>query len=263
VWASFVIEGNESGYALQCVLVRLKALLAVDYLRLEYAVHTLRYGVVGGLVVLRHADLDAVLLQFVRIGGTTVLYTSVRVMDEPFQLISRSLRDGHPESLQRVLCLQRLRQAPAYDLVRVGVRHQMQIAAVVHQVDVRDVAHPQLVRTCRHESAYEVLVLVVAVVRVRRVARLGTFLRQLEVTQQLQEGIAPGHPVMEEHTLRHQPQLVVADAWVHLADLAHCVHDAHDAEEVHLIVLLLLVIGLFRPVKQLTAIRYRVTRIDV
>jgi hypothetical protein len=41
------------------------------------------------------------------------------------------------------------------------------------------------------------------------------------------------------------------------------VHDAHDAEEVLLIPLPLLVIGLFAPVKQLTAICYRVARIAV
>ena len=133
VRTGIVVEGNEGGYALQCVLVRLEALLAVDDLRLEYAVHTLCYGVVSGLVVLRHANVDAILPEFVRIGVTALLYASVRVVDEPLQLISRSLRDGHPESLQRVLCLQRLRQAPAHDLVRVGVRHQIQIAAVNSQ----------------------------------------------------------------------------------------------------------------------------------
>ena len=92
---------------------------------------------------------------------------------------------------------------------------------------------------------------------------LGALLRQLEVTQQLEERIASGHPVAKEYPLRHKPQLVVADTGIHLADLLHCVHDAHDAEEVFLVALLLLVIGLFAPVKQLTAIRYRIARIAV
>ena len=39
--------------------VCLEAALTVDDLRLQYAVHTLRYGVVGRLVVLRHANVDA------------------------------------------------------------------------------------------------------------------------------------------------------------------------------------------------------------
>ena len=261
--ASVVIEGDETGYALQRILVRLEALLTVDYLRLEDAVHTLRNSVISGFVVLRHADLDAVLLQFVRIGITAVLYASVRVMDKSFQLICRGLRDGHPEGFERVFRLQCIRQAPAHDLVRVGIRHQVQVAAVVNQVDVRDIAHPELVRACGHEATDEILVLVVTVVRVRRMARLGTLLHQLVVAHKLEERVSARHPVAKEHPPRHQPQLVVADTGIHLANLLHCVHDTHDAEEVLLVTLLLLVIGLFRSVKQLTAIRYRIARIAV
>ena len=125
VWTSVVIEGDEAGYALQCVMVRLEAFLTIDHLRLEDAVHTLCNGIVGGLVILRHTDIDAVPLQFGRIVVTAVLYASVRVMDESFQLICRSLRDGHVEGLERMFRLERPGQAPAYNLVRVGVRHQV------------------------------------------------------------------------------------------------------------------------------------------
>ena len=263
VRAGFVVEADETGYALQCILIRLEALLTVDDLSLEYAVHTLSYGVVGRFVVLRHADFDAVFLQFVRIGVTAVLHASVRVMDKPPEFIGRSLRNGHPKGLKRIFRFQRVREAPAHDLVRVGIRHQMQVATVVHQVDVRDIAHPELVRSCRHEAADEVLVPVIAVVRVRRVARLGTLLRQLEVAQQLEECIAARHPVAKEHALRHQPELVIADAWIHLADLLHGIHDVYHAGEVFIVTLLLLVVGLFASVKQLTAIRYRISRIAV
>ena len=263
MWAGVVVECDKAGYTLQRVLIRLEASLAVDDLGLEDAVHTFCDGIVRGLVVLRHRDPDAVLLQLVRIGVAAVLYAPVRVMDEPLEFIGCSLSYGHPKSLHRVFCLQCLRQAPAHDLVRVGVRNQVQVAAVVHQVDVRDVAYPELIGACGHEATDEVLVLVVPVVRVRRVTGLGALLRQLEVTQQLQESITSGHPVTEEHPLRHQPQFVVADTGIHLANLLHCVHDAHDAEEVLLVTFLLLVIRLFAPVKQLTAIRYRVARIAV
>jgi len=261
MWASVVVEGDETGYTLQRVLVRLEAPLAVDDLGLQYTVYTLRYGVVRRLVVLRHAYSYTIHLQFVRIGGTAVLYAPVRVMDEPPEFIGRCLRDGHSESLQGVLRFQCLRQAPAHDLVRVGIRNQVQVAAVVHQVDVRDVAHPKLVGACRDEAADEVLVPVIAVVRIRRMTRFRAFLRQLEVTQQLQESIASWNPVTEEHPLRHQPQLVVTDTRVHLADLLHGIHDAHHAEEVLLVALQFLVIGLFASVKQFTAIHYRIARI--
>ena len=176
------------------------------------------------------------------------------MMDESFQLICRGLRDGHAEGLKRVFRLQRIRQAPAHDLVRVGIRHQMQIAAAIHQVDVRDVAHPELIGVCGHEAPDEVLVLVVAVVRVRRVARLRALLHQSEITQQPKECVTARHPVVQKHALHHQPQLVVADARVHLAYLPHCVHNAHHTKSVLIVALAILVISLFRMAKQFTAV---------
>ena len=258
-----VVEADERADALPCVLQALEAALAVDDLGLEDAVHTLGYGVVRGLVVLRHRDADAVPLQLVRIGITTVLYAPVGVVDEVPQLLGRCLRDGHSESLERVFRLQRLGEAPAHNLSRVGVRHEVQVAAALHEVYVRNVAHPELVGTCRHKAADEVPVLVVAVVRVRRVARLGAPLHQLEVAKKVQEGISPRHPVAKEHTLHHQPQLVVPDAGVHLAYLPDGIHDAHHTGKVLTVALLLLVIGLLASVKQFTAINYRIARIAV
>ena len=81
VWTLVVVEANEGGDALACVLQGLEAALAVDDLCLEDAVHTLCNGIVRRLVVLRHGNPDAVLLQFVCIGVTAVLYASIRVMD--------------------------------------------------------------------------------------------------------------------------------------------------------------------------------------
>ena len=106
MWAGVVIEGYEAGYTLHCILIRLEAPLTVDDLGLQYAVHTLCYGVVRRLVVLRHAYSYAILLQFIRIGIAAILHAPVRVMDESSQFFGRCLRDGHPESLQRVFRLQ-------------------------------------------------------------------------------------------------------------------------------------------------------------
>ena len=250
VWTGIVIEEDEAGDTLQRILIRLKTTFTVDYLRLEDSVHTLGNSVVRGLVVLRHTYLYMILLQFVRIVVAAVLYASVRVMDEPFQFISRSLRDGHSERLECVLCLQRLGQAPAHNLVRVGIRHHVQVAAVTNKVDIRDVAHPKLVRPCRHEAADEVLVPAVAVVRVRRTARLGTLLHQLEIAQKFQERVPSRHPSAKEHAVHHQPELVVADAGVLLADYPDGIHDAHHAEQIVLVALALLIVRLFRVVKQ-------------
>ena len=75
--SAVVIEGDEGGDALTCVADALEAMLAIDDLGLEDAVHTLCDGVVRGLVVFRHGDADGVLLEFVRIGIAAVLYASV------------------------------------------------------------------------------------------------------------------------------------------------------------------------------------------
>jgi len=183
------------------------------------------------------------------------------VVDEPRHLICRSLPYGHAESRQRVLCLQRVGQAPPHDLARVGIGHQVQVAAAVRQVDVRDVAHPQLVTSCGNEAADEVLVLVVAVVRVRRVPGLGAALHQAGVAQKAQERVAPRHPVTLEHALRHQPELQVADARVHFTDLPHGIDDATHAQHVTGIVTATLVIRLLGVAKQSAAILYRIARI--
>ena len=250
VWAGVVIEGDEAGYTLQRILVRLEALLAVDHLRLEDAVYTLCNSIVCRLIVLRHANLNAVLFQFVRIGITAVLYASVRVMDESFQLICRSLRNGHPEGLERVFRLQRLRQAPAHDLVRIGIRHQVQVAAIVHQINVCNITDPELVRTGGNKAADKVLVPSVAVVRVRRTAWLGTLLHQMEVAQQPQERVSTWYPTAEKHAVHHKPKLVVADARILLADYPDGINDTHHTQQIVLLALLLLIVRLFCVVKQ-------------
>lgn len=138
-----IIEEDKAGYALQRIPVRLKAAFTVDDLRLEDAVHTLRNSVISGFVILCHADSYTILLQFVRIGVAAVLYSPVRVVDESFQLVCRSLAYSHTQSLQSVLGLQCRGQAPAHNLVRVCIRHQMQVAAVVHQVNVCNITDPE------------------------------------------------------------------------------------------------------------------------
>ena len=85
-------------------------------------------------------------------------------------------------------------------------------------------------------------------------AWLRTPLHQMEVAKQSEERVAPGHPIEQEHALHHQPQLVVADAGIHLSDLSDGIHDAHHAEDVLLVTLAILVVSLFRMAKQFTAV---------
>ena len=171
-------------------------------------------------------------------------------MDESFQLIGRCLRDGHPESLERVFRLQRLGQAPAHDLVRIGIRHQVQVAAIVHQINVCNITDPELVRTGGNKAADKVLVPSVAVVRVRRTAWLGTLLHQMEVAQQPQERVSTWYPTAEKHAVHHKPKLVVADARILLADYPDGINDTHHTQQIVLLALLLLIVRLFCVVKQ-------------
>ena len=170
------------------------------------------------------------------------------------KLISRSLPYSHAESLQCVFRPKRVRKAPSDDFTGIGICYQVQVGAVVHQVNVSYVAHPELIGPCRDKSSDEVLMHVVTVVRVRRRARFRPFLHEVEVTEQVQERIASGNPIMEEHALGHEPQLVISDARVHFADLADCIHQSAHSQHIFLIVSLVFVIGLFASAKQFAAI---------
>ncbi len=78
-----VVEINEAVNLLLGILNVFKAmLLTIDMLSLDSAVYTLGNGIIGRLIVLRHANLDTIFLQFFNIQVAAVLYATVRVMDE-------------------------------------------------------------------------------------------------------------------------------------------------------------------------------------
>ena len=83
--ALLVVETDEAGYAVTGILLALESMLAVNDLGLKDTVHTLGYGIVRRLVIFCHADSYFVFKKFFRIGIATVLYTSVRVVDEVVQ----------------------------------------------------------------------------------------------------------------------------------------------------------------------------------
>ena len=253
VRALAVVELYEGLYLLLSLLKRLKTpVLTIYALTLDDAVHALCKGVVGGLVVLRHRDLYLVFLQFLHIEVTAVLYAPVRMVNKFWKFTSASLFYGHAEGFEGEYGCQRVCQAPTHDLLRVGISHEMQVAASANKVDVGDVALPQLVSRRRSESLDEVLPLMVAVVGVRRGTALARLLHEPVTTQQVQERIAPGHPARIEHHAEHLPELYPADARVKSADLLHGIKDADLACQPLRIVRLLLVKGLTATAKQLT-----------
>ena len=121
----------------------------------------------------------------------------------------------------------------------------MQIAASVHKVYIGYVADPQLVCRGRHIPLYQILVLVEAMVGVCRVPWSWLGEGQTEIVHDAQEGIASRNPVALEHALEYQPQLVVADARIHLADFRNGIYNARQVSNILRIITLLLVVGLF------------------
>ena len=248
-----VVEVDKPPNLLQGLLKRLKTpVLTVYALALDNAVHALCKGIVSGFIVLRHRDLYLVLLQLFYIEVTAVLYASVRMVNKFGEFTSASLFYGHAEGFEREDRCQRVRQAPAHDLLRIGIRHEVQIAASVSEVDVGDVALPELVSGRRLESLDEILPLMVAVVGVSRGTALARLLHESVATQQVQERIAPRHPARIEHHAKHLPEFHSADARVKPTDLLHGIKDTDLACQFLRIVRLLLVKGLTATAKQPT-----------
>ena len=98
VGALAVVKADEASDVLAGLVNRGEApCLTIDALALDDAVHPLRYGVVGGLVVLGHRYPDAVRLQLLNVHVAAILHTPVGVVDKPREVAAASLVDGHPK----------------------------------------------------------------------------------------------------------------------------------------------------------------------
>lgn len=82
-----VIEVDKLSNAESCLSNALETFLLVDDLCLYGAVHTFRNSIVGWFVILSHADAYIVLQELVYVNIATVLHTSVRVVNQPAQVI--------------------------------------------------------------------------------------------------------------------------------------------------------------------------------
>ena len=114
--------------------------------------------------------------QLADVGVAAVLHPAVGVVDEAVKTVRAAHRHGMgyglPEGVERLRGAKRRRDLVAYDLVRVGIGDQVQVArATAFEWYVGYVGHPQLVRGGGREAAHEVLPLVVAVGRGRASVR--------------------------------------------------------------------------------------------
>lgn len=136
------------------------------------------------------------------------------------------LADGHPQCLHADGCLERPGQCPAHNLVRVGIGNQVQVAHVAAcQGDIGNVGCPKLVGCDWDKALYQVLVLVIAVVGVRRVAGLRLGKHQTLAAQQHEETVTTRYEVTPKHRNEHQPKLVAADAGILRADFPDGIND--------------------------------------
>ena len=230
VGASVVVEVDVALYHTVCMLKGVEALLAVDTFHLYFPVDALRYGIVGGIIIFTHGDGNLMRLEHGHVGIAAILYAAVGVVDESLEPFAArhgyGLADGHSQRIHGDGCLECPGQCPAHNLVRVGISDQVQVAYVAAcKGDIGDVSHPQLVGCGRDKAPYQVLVLVVAVVGVRRVARLRLGKHQALAAHQHEEAVTPRHEVAPEHCYEHQPQLVAADAGILRADFPDSIDD--------------------------------------
>ena len=159
--------------------------------------------------------------------------------------------------------MERLRKAPTDNLVRIGISDQMQIATAITCVDVGDITDPKLTCCSRYKVLYQILILVIAMIRIGSMTWLGAFQRDSECAHQVEELIPARNPSFAEHPLHHEPQFEASDAGILLPDFACSIEYAIDSAHPFCFVSLLLVIGLPGVAKQSTCQLDRKTKLLV
>lgn len=223
VGASVVVEVDVALYHPVCMLKGVEALLAVDTFRLYFSVDALSDGVVCGIIVLTHGDGYLMRLEHGHVGIAAILHATVGVVNQSPEGFAAGhgygLADGHSQRLHGDGSLERPGQCPAHNLVRVGISDQVQVAYVAAcKGDIGNVGCPKLVGCDWDKALYQVLVLVIAVVGIRRVAGLRLGEHQTLAAQDGEEAVTPRHEVAPEHRYEHKPKLVAADSGILLAD---------------------------------------------
>ena len=142
VEALLVVEPDEPTYAVTCLVDVAKATGWIDEFLLDDTVDAFCNSVVRRIIVFRHAYQCATGFQFEHVSIGTILDAPVGVMYQPGQVVT-SLSYSLHQGLHRVTGLQAFRETPAYNLVRVGVCDQMQIAAVFFNFNIGYITDPQ------------------------------------------------------------------------------------------------------------------------
>lgn len=84
--SAMVIEMYVASYAISCMPDIVEPTSRMAAFRLNNPVDTFRNGIVGGFVVFRHTDGNAMFLKKCHIWVATVLYATVRVMYQAYKI---------------------------------------------------------------------------------------------------------------------------------------------------------------------------------
>ena len=188
-----VVELYDGGHQSPCFLQVMGTFHPIKPFLLDDAVHALRYGVVRGLVVLRHADGGIDRLQVFYIPVTAVLDTAVGMMDQPLKPQVRDILDPHVQGRHGIGGGEAVREDPSDDLMGEGVSEQVEIGDSHVRIDISDVGHPQLVGAHDGDPFRQIAVFAIVVIGIRRVATPRGLQHEAVLTHQPIEPVTPFH----------------------------------------------------------------------
>ena len=191
---------------------------------LDDAVHTLRYGIVRGLVVLRHADGGIDPSQVLYVLVAAILYATVRMMDQAFKAKMGDIPDTHLQGCHGVGSDKAVCECPPDDLMRERISQQMKVHYSPLRIYIGDVCHPQLVGPLYDHSFYQVLVFPIIMIGICRMTASRRLQREMVLMHQPIEPVTASH-LLGVQLLEHQEKLIGTYAGSLGTDLLHRGHD--------------------------------------
>lgn len=116
------------------------------------------------MIVLGHANSDVMSLKNLGVNIAAVLYTTVRVMYESFNVFSLVKR--FVKSSNTTTELKAITKVITDDLTRVGISNQRQVTKALDGSDIGNIAYPDLVRSGRFKVLDDVMMLIESVQRI-------------------------------------------------------------------------------------------------
>lgn len=145
MWAAVIVDSDDFCYTLFSIVNREITQVSNEFV-FENAVNALRYTVFSWVSVFGHARLYPLSLQCSNILASTVLRTSVGMMDK--RLLGLTLPQRHLKSCYCIDSKKVVRILPTDYLLRVGIGDEEQKPEFMFKRNVGYVANPYLI--CTH-----------------------------------------------------------------------------------------------------------------